>query len=192
MGEGPADRLSDEGLLAGVALGDGQCAAAFVRRFQARVYGLALGIVSDRALAEDVAQEAFLRSWRHAGAFDPRKGSVAGWLLAITRNLAIDKLRLRRADPADPEALLGLAGADPRRQPDELAVGADDASRLRAAISELPPDQRRALVLAVFQGRTAQEVAEAEGIPLGTAKTRIRAAMSKLRVALVDGEAAWA
>src|SRR5438093_8086474 len=87
-------RASDDGLLAGLAAGDPQAAATFVRRYQARVFGLALSIVGVPAVAEEVAQEAFVRAWRFAGGYDPRRGEVAGWLLAIARNLAIDAARL--------------------------------------------------------------------------------------------------
>src|SRR5213083_1259414 len=95
--------VSDETLLAGLASGEHDAAVAFVRRFQRRVFGLALAILGDPAAAEDVAQEAFARAWRHAAAYDPRRGPVANWLLVITRNLAVDAARLRRALPIDPD-----------------------------------------------------------------------------------------
>jgi RNA polymerase sigma-70 factor (ECF subfamily) len=176
---------SDEALLAGLGSGDGDAAAAFLDRFSGRVHGLALGLLGDRAAAEEVAQEAFLRAWRHAGAFDARRGSVTTWLLTITRNLAIDALRVRRTLPADPSTLLDLRAAD-GPGPDDLAGTADDVSRLTAALSRLPEDQRRAIVLARFHGCTAAEVGRLEGIPLGTAKTRIRTALLRLRDVLAE------
>lgn len=182
------DGLSDEALLTGVALGDEAMVLAFVRRFQARAYGLALSMVGEPGLAEEIAQEAFLRVWRHAAIFDARRGSVVTWLLSITRNLAIDSLRLRRTTPIDPEALLGLAALPTADTPDEAAVRADEISRLRGAFAGLPPEQRRAVMLAAFYGRTAEEIGETEGIPLGTAKSRIRAGMSKLRADLSQEE----
>src|SRR5687768_17663637 len=93
---------SDDTLLASFALGDPDAAAAFIRRYQGRVYGLARSMVGDPDLAEDVAQEAFLRAWRNAQAYDSRRGSVHTWMLVITRSLAIDAMRLRRAQPVDP------------------------------------------------------------------------------------------
>ena len=96
---------SDEALVAGLANGDREAAAAFVRRFQKRVYGLALSIVGDAGTAEDVAQEAFTRAWRRADGYDARRGRVLTWLLTITRSAAIDVVRLRRAQPMDPELL---------------------------------------------------------------------------------------
>jgi RNA polymerase sigma-70 factor (ECF subfamily) len=184
------DALSDEALLAGLGTGESETGAAFVRRFQRRVFGLALSIVSDAGLAEDVAQEAMAKAWRHAQAYDSRRGSVATWLLTITRNLAIDALRLRRAQPTDPEALVALELPSTADDPVELASRQDDATRIRAAVGELPMDQRRALVMAVFHGRTAKEISATEDIPLGTAKTRIRSGLLKLRATLVEQGAA--
>ena len=187
------DALSDESLLAGLAVGDGDAGTAFVRRHQRRVYGLALRLVGDAALAEDVAQEAFARAWRHAGAYDSRRGSVTTWLLTITRNLAIDSLRVRRVDPLDPDDVAALAAGGggfggvngPVASPED-GVAVDDLARLKAAVAGLPVDQRRALVLAAWYGRTAKEISASEGIPVGTAKTRIRAGMLKLRASLVE------
>lgn len=178
---------SNEALLAGFVTGDPDAAAAFIRRFQRRVYGLARTIVGDAALAEDVAQEAFVRAWRHGLAYDPRRASVPTWLLTITRNLAIDSVRLRRPQPIDPDAIAQLGWeAGEGGSPSAAAEAHDEEGRLRAAIRLLPEDQRRALVLAAIGGRTAKEISESEGIPIGTAKTRIRAGMIKLRATLAN------
>jgi RNA polymerase sigma factor (sigma-70 family) len=180
---------SDEALLAGFATGDPGTAAAFVRRFQGRVYGLALTIVRQPAIAEEVAQETFARVFRHAGNYDARKGRVSTWLLSIARNLAIDVTRMRRLDPVDPEVIaaeLSLTSQEPAA--DEMALQPDEREQLRSAISELPDDQRRALVLAAYMGRTAREISDLDDVPLGTVKTRIRTAMIKLRDELEVGE----
>jgi RNA polymerase sigma factor (sigma-70 family) len=180
---------SDEALLAGFATGDPDSAAAFVRRFQGRVYGLALTIVRDPPVAEDVAQETFARVWRHAGGYDPRRGRVASWLLTITRNLAVDATRVRRVQPADPEVIAAeLALSAPVSGPEEIEPAPDERERLRRAIAELPDSQRSALVLAAYLGRTAAEISEQQGVPLGTVKTRIRAAMLKLRSRMEVGD----
>ena len=174
--------LSDESLVAGMAAGDTDAATAFVRRFQRRVFGLACAVVGDRGAAEDVAQEAFLRAWRSASGYDARRGSVAAWLLTITRNHAIDTIRMRSSQPLDPgllEAKLDLH-SQPRSDVDALP----DTERVRAALAELPAKQRRALVLAVYFGRTALEISTLDGVPLGTVKTRIRAGLMKLRASL--------
>lgn len=176
--------VSDESLLAGLGTGDSDAVTAFIRRFQRRIYGLALTIVGDPTLAEDIAQETVVRAWRHAQTYDPRRGPVAAWLLSICRNLAIDTLRPRRAEPFDPDMFLTMQIPSVGIEPADAAVRSDDAARLRAAIGRLPDDQRRSLVLAAFYGRTAREISEADGIPLGTAKTRIRTAMIKVRDAM--------
>jgi RNA polymerase sigma-70 factor (ECF subfamily) len=181
-------RASDEALLAGLAGGDPEAAVAFVRRFQRRVFGLAATIVGDRALAEDVAQEALVRAWRHAGAFDARRGSVATWLLTITRNLAVDTIRAARATPVADDVL--LAALPPSGDgPGDASVSADELRRVAAALGAMPEEQRRALLLARLRGHTAAEIAASEGIPLGTAKTRIRTALLRLRDELHSEEA---
>jgi RNA polymerase sigma factor (sigma-70 family) len=179
---------SDEALLAGYATGDPRTAAAFVRRFQGRVYGLALTIVRQPAIAEEVAQETFVRVFRHAGNYDARKGRVSTWLLSIARNLAIDVTRMRRLDPVDPDVIsaeLSFASQEPGV--DERDLQPDEREQLRSAITELPDDQRRALVLAAYTGRTAREISDLDDVPLGTVKTRIRTAMLKLRDELEVG-----
>jgi RNA polymerase sigma factor (sigma-70 family) len=180
--------VSDDALVAGLAAGDQDAASAFVRRFQRRVFGLARTIVADDRAAEDIAQEAFVRAWKHAAAYDPRRGSVVGWLLTITRNLAIDSVRVRRPIAFDPASLLGFDQPSRERDPPEMAQLSEDTDRMRAALARLPEEQRRAIVLAGLMGYTAREVGELEDIPLGTAKTRIRTALIRLRAALVTEE----
>ena len=173
---------SDEALLAGFATGDPGTAAAFVRRFQGRVYGLALTIVRQPPIAEEVAQETFARVFRHAGNYDARKGRVSTWLLSIARNLAIDVTRMKRLDPVDPEVIAAEVSLTSHEPPaDEMGMQPDERDQLRSAITELPDDQKRALVLAAYMGRTAREISDLDDVPLGTVKTRIRTAMLKLR-----------
>jgi RNA polymerase sigma-70 factor (ECF subfamily) len=178
------DAVSDEALLAGLAAGDPDAASAFVGRYQRRVFGLASTIVRDRGLAEDVAQEALLRAWRHAASFDARRGTVTTWVLAITRNLAIDTIRVRRPTAVDPASLPGLDLALANPSPDEIPGFHDDVDQVRAALGDLPEEQQRALVMAGLLGYTAREISEIEDIPLGTAKTRIRTALIRVRRAL--------
>jgi RNA polymerase sigma-70 factor (ECF subfamily) len=181
-----ASGLTDEALLAGVAHGDEEALVAFVRRYQKRVFGLALSMLGDVGAAEEVAQEALIRVWRHAPVFDARRGSVTTWVLTIARNLSIDALRLRRAVPTDPDDFLAQGLVSNEGLPEEAALVGDAAPALRTALAALPSEQRRALVLAAVYGRTAAEISESESIPLGTAKTRIRTGMSKLRTAMTD------
>jgi RNA polymerase sigma factor (sigma-70 family) len=179
----PVEALPDETLLAGLGTGDADIAVAFVRRFQRAVFGVAIAVLSDPRLAEDVAQQTFERAWRHAQVYDARRGSVRTWLSTIAHNLAIDAVRARKQVPVDPAELTSLLGTV-RDTPERRAVASEDAEELRAEIAQLPRDQARAVVLAGIYGMTAKQIAEQEGIPLGTAKTRIRTAMEKLRVRL--------
>ena len=182
-------RLTDEALLAGFAVGDAGAAETFISRFQGRVYGVALAITRDARLAEDLAQEAFMRAWRHAETFDPRRGSVATWLSVITRNVAVDTMRTQpRSDAVDPDELEWLLPPAREADPADATVRASDVDWLRRALDDVPDEQRRAVVLAGVLGLTAQDVADHEGIPLGTAKSRIRLAMDKLRHARADAE----
>lgn len=175
----------DDALLAGMAAGDRVAAAVFVRRHAAAVTGVAFHIVRDRVVAEDVAQETFLRAWRAAATYDPRRGSAKAWLLSISRNAAIDLVRVRQAAPLSPDAVAGLlAGEALLGAPDEGLVAEADAAEVRRALDRLPDEQRRAILLAAVAGRSAAEVGEIEGIPVGTAKTRIRAALMRMRDSL--------
>jgi RNA polymerase sigma factor (sigma-70 family) len=175
----------DDALLAGMAAGDREAAAIFVGRHAAAVTGAAYQVVRDRAMAEDVAQEAFLKAWRAAGTYDPRRGSARTWLLSISRNAAIDVVRVRRAAPLSPDAVTGLLGSDAiLAAPDDRLVEQAETVEVRQALDRLPEDQRRAVLLAAVAGLSAAEVGEIEGIPLGTAKSRIRTALMRMRDAL--------
>jgi RNA polymerase sigma-70 factor (ECF subfamily) len=183
----PVGRLPDEALLSGLATGDPELAATFVRRFQHTVFGVAIAVLGDPQLAEDVAQQTFERAWRHAQIYDSRRGSVTTWLTAIAHNLAIDVARARRPVPVAPEdldTLLDVVTDTPT--PEQLALADDASATLRSAVARLPREQGRALVMAGIYGMTARQIADVEQIPLGTAKTRIRAAMGKLRSTLVS------
>jgi RNA polymerase sigma factor (sigma-70 family) len=179
----PAEHMEDDALLAGLGAGGHEVGLAFVRRFQRHVFGVALAVVGDPGLAEDVAQQTFERAWRRADRFDASRGSVRTWLTTIAHNLAIDAVRTRKPTPVDPTDLIRLLGTA-NDEPERRSLRAESVAELRAAIGELPIEQGRAVVMAGVYGMTAQEVADADGIPLGTAKTRIRSAMIKLRQAL--------
>jgi RNA polymerase sigma factor (sigma-70 family) len=183
-----SERQADEGLLAGLGAGDAELAVAFVRRFQRIVFGVALAVTGDPGTAEDVAQQAFEQAWRHASLYDSRRGSVRAWLTTITHNLAIDVVRARSALPMDPDDLPVLLAAM-TESPERLAVANDSAAGLRRALTRLPPPQARAVAMSGIYGMTAKQVADTEGIPLGTAKTRIRDGMQRLRAAFLPEEA---
>ncbi|WP_408052388.1 RNA polymerase sigma factor [Streptomyces sp. HO565] len=175
--------MPDDALLAGLTTGDPEFAVAFVRRFQHKVFGVAITVTGDAQLAEDVAQQTFEQAWRHAQVYDSRRGSVRTWLTAIAHNLAIDAVRSRRAVPVDPSRMAPLMETI-TETPERLAMADEESAELRRAIAQLPPGQARAIVMAGVYGLTAQQVADLEQVPLGTAKTRIRTALAKLREAM--------
>ncbi len=165
----------------GLGRGDPGAEITFVRRYQRRVYGLALSIVGDPTQAEEVAREALIRGLRHAGSYHACRGSVSSWMLTITRSLAVDTLRRSGAEPADPRALLSLNQPTQAPIPEEATTVADETNRVRTALFDLPVEQRRALVLAAFYGMTAREISQTEAIPLATAKTRVRSGLTMVQ-----------
>jgi RNA polymerase sigma factor (sigma-70 family) len=186
MGTAP-DGLPDETLLAGLGAGDADLSLAFVRRFQRIVFGVAMSVIRDPAAAEEVAQQAIEQAWRHAQVYDSRRGSVRTWLTTITHNLAVDVLRSRTATPVDPDDLSAVLTAV-TDTPERVAVAHDRAAGLRRELGRLPAPQARAVAMAGIYGMTAREIADTEGVPLGTAKTRIRDGMQKLRAAYLPEE----
>jgi RNA polymerase sigma factor (sigma-70 family) len=156
------------------------------RRFARLIFGLAAQTLG-RAAAEDLVQDVFVAVWRNAGRFDPGRGTVRSWLLQIAHFRILNELRRRSRQPeivADPEGLLlaGLPASDPG--PAEATWQQDRRAVLRSAFDELPPPQRAALSLAFLDDLTHEQVAAELGLPLGTAKTRIRAGLQKLRSTL--------
>jgi RNA polymerase sigma-70 factor (ECF subfamily) len=158
--------------------------AAFARLYDAtasRAVGLAVRVVRDPAQAEEVAQEAFLEIWRTSGRFDPAKGSPLGWLLTIVHRKAVDRVRSAEASTRRD------ATYHQRNQPvdhdstAEAAQASLEARRVRQALTSLTPVQREALELAYFGGYTHTEVATMLQLPVGTAKTRIRDGLIRLR-----------
>jgi len=141
------------------------------------------GAEDAEGLRAEKVQSPDVRAWRHAETYDPRRGRVLNWLLGIARNVAIDAVRLKRADPLDPDVLAAAVLAKGDADPGD-ATGFADRQRIREAMRALPADQRRALFLSAYLGRTASEIGVLEDIPLGTAKTRIRSAMIRLRAEL--------
>lgn len=177
--EARREDVADDMLLAGLGVGDPVAARAFITRFDHTVFGVALAVCGDPEMAEDIAQQAFEHAWRHAKTYDARRGSVGAWLRGITHNLAVDAVRIRRQVPVtdhDLQVLLGAAADDPEAR----AVAADAGGDLRRALESLAPEQARTVVLAALYGMSAAQIAESESIPLGTAKTRLRAGLTKL------------
>jgi RNA polymerase sigma-70 factor (ECF subfamily) len=172
---------SDEALLAGYTSGDGDAAVLFVRRFQDRVFGLALLLMRDRVGAEEVAQDAMVRTWRYGDSYDPRRGTVLAWLLAIVRNVALDHLRVDGRRPEEPRPELPFALLVDDTDLGELTARDDDVAHIVAAMQALPVEQREAVAAVTLYGLSGREYSETAGLPLGTVKTRIRLGLRKLR-----------
>jgi len=168
------------------AAGDRGAAERLYEAYASRIYGLGLVMLGNEASAEDLVQDTFVKLWRSADRFDQARGRLDTWVLLVARSLAIDALRRRVLEARTAEAARPGADASQEPGPDELAETGDLAARARRAMTTLSPGQRAALELAYFGGKTSAEVAELEGIPLGTAKTRIRTALLKLREALEE------
>ena len=171
---------SDVELLNSIARGDEQALASLYDRYNLILFSLILRILHSREEAEDVLQEVFLQVWSRAADFDQTRGRPFTWLVTLARSRAIDRLRsLGSRDRAALEAT--------RETTDEVQDATDDVIRseegeiVRRALAELPEEQRRALLLAYFEGLTQSEIAARLGSPLGTVKTRMRSGMIKLR-----------
>jgi RNA polymerase sigma-70 factor (ECF subfamily) len=170
--------------------------AVFTRVYDehaASVYGAALRVLGNPATAQDVAQDVFLRVWRRPNAFDARRGDLGAYLRLMARSRALDLWREgQAAGRAGDRLKLVVAAApahDERARPDERVVRDEEGGAVRAALSELPEAQREAVVLAYWGGLTAEQVAQRVGVPLGTAKSRIRLGLTRLRAACATSEA---
>jgi RNA polymerase sigma factor (sigma-70 family) len=179
----PLAQVPDEALLALVARGDDSALAELYDRFGGVAYGLAYRIVRDAVLTQDAVQEAFLAAWRTAVSFDPARGSASTWLLTLVHRRAVDLVRRedrRRGVSIDD---LPVPAGDAT---DETAEVRERRRVVQAALAELPPEQRQALELAYYGGLTQSELAERLGVPLGTVKSRMFAALAKLRELLEE------
>jgi len=158
--------LTDGDSLEAIAQGDEHSLASLYDRYHRLAFSLALRVVNDRGRAEDVVQDAFLSVWRKAGSYSVGRGSVKTWLTSIVRNRAIDVVRARRESDGDDEAvLLGLRDSSPSVI--EQVTASLDRETVRAAITDLPVEQRNAIAMAYFEGRSHSEIAGMTGIPLG-------------------------
>jgi RNA polymerase sigma-70 factor, ECF subfamily len=166
------------------AAGDRQAAERLYDRFAPRVYGLGLVMLGNEASAEDLVQDTFVKMFRNAGRYDAARGALDTWVLLMARNLAIDSIRRRVIEARTLETTRHRGEAADEPGPEDAAETQDLVDRARRAMSDLSDGERAALELAYFGGKTSAEVAELEGVPLGTAKTRIRTALLKLRRSL--------
>jgi len=183
--------LHDDGLLAQrIRSGDRVALGEVYDRHASAAMAVALRVVADREQAEDVVHDAFVAIWQKIDHFDPARGSLRSWIVTIVRNRAIDRLRGTRPSieigEADDRSML-QSGPNPTW---DGAVARLGAAQLRAALDGLPAEQRQAIELAYFGGRTYREIATLTGVPLGTATGRLRLALARLRELLRQSDAA--
>jgi len=170
--------------------GDREALGELYDRYASVALATALRVVTDREQAEDLVHDTFVAVWQKIDRFDPMRGSLRAWLLTIVRNRSIDRIRAQRptlaVDDADEQSLL-RSSSNPTW---EAAIARRSADELRSALEALPTEQREAIELAYFGGRTYREIAVLTNVPLGTANGRLRLALAKLREALQMTDAA--
>jgi RNA polymerase sigma-70 factor (ECF subfamily) len=173
-----------QALLPRIAGGDEQAFAELYDFSAGSAYSLALYVVRDAQAAEDVVQDAFISIWRMAGSYDPRRGSVKGWVLTVVRNRGVDHLRRLSACPRATVDIGTIdVGGSPEAVWDEV-VRSVDSELVQEALCSLPAEQRQVIEIAYFRGLSQQEIAAELRLPLGTVKGRMRLALSKLRTSL--------
>lgn len=179
-----ANRKLIASALARVPRGDRDALQTVYRLASAKLFGVALRILGERSEAEDVLQDVFVTIWRKAGDFDAGRASPMTWLIAITRNRAIDRLRATKASrqmsPIDDANEI----ADTAPMTDNTLISAQDNARLHGCLDTLANDERAALRGAFFDGNTYEDLAVRTNVPLATMKSRIRRAMIKLKSCL--------
>jgi RNA polymerase sigma-70 factor (ECF subfamily) len=163
-----------EGLLAG----DDAAIRAIYGRFGRPIYSMGLRLLGSREAAEELTQDVFLTAWRKAARFDPARGRLSTWLMTIAHNLAVDRLRRETGVTRPTLVLVDEVPDTPGVAEEEHVIERDAALR---AIESLSDAEKRLIARTYFRGLTAREIAEADGIPLGTVKTRLRSALIKVR-----------
>jgi RNA polymerase sigma-70 factor (ECF subfamily) len=172
----------DRALLRAVAARDKEALRQLYARHSAVLFALALKVLSDRAEAEDVLQEAFVQIWKTAGSFDEGRGKPLGWLIMLTRGRAIDRLRSRKTRTHVAESIAkDTSQAAGSTTPADEAQASEAQRTVRNALKSLPSEQRAPIEMAYFGGLTQFEIAQQLSQPLGTVKTRMQNGMMRLR-----------
>ena len=177
-GEAMLDDAEISELLSRCALGERRAFARLYEVAAPKLYGVGLRILGNRGDAEEAAQEAFVKIWHSAGRYRAGRGSAGGWIVAIARNTAIDRLRSRRAPTRDIADMVDLA--DPGPTPEASAATADDRRRIDRCLGQLPPDRARAVRAAYVEGHSYDELARHFEVPLNTMRTWLRRALIAL------------
>src|SRR5260370_10169443 len=178
---GPQEVTKDAALVLRLRAGDESAMEQLYDRYSGIVYSVALRVLNDTGAAEDVLQEVFMQRSRNPGVVDSSRGSLGAWLSVIARNRAIDALRKRKPVIDFENVILSVECNLESEAGRKVSI-----EKARAALTKVPADQRKALELAFFQGLTHTEIAAKTGEPLGTIKTRIRAALTALRKAMTE------
>jgi len=180
-------QASDSLLVERIMAGDENALAALYDRYAGMLFAMLVRILRDASAAEEVLQDLFLQLWRGASRFDASRGSMAAWLLVIGRNRALSRLRgkARHEILADSEEFSIETVPSPGNLEND-AARAQLMQRLQGAMAALPSEQREAVELAYFEGMTQTEIAARVGCPLGTVKSRVRAAMQTLKQVFDD------
>ena len=181
------ESLDDHQLIQRISQVDKDALEALYVRYQTPVYSLAMFMLKQPALAEEVTQDIFLNIWLKAGSFNAERGQPKGWIMSVAHHKIVDVIRSRRrmivnTDPADYETLdlLPAGGASTEAQVEQTL----ERERIMRALATIPESQKEVIVLAYFGGFSQSEMAERLDQPLGTIKTRVRLAMQKLRTVL--------
>jgi RNA polymerase sigma-70 factor, ECF subfamily len=177
--------LKDEEVLARLQAGESWAMSVLYDRYARLVFSLALKVLNDREVAEEVVQEVFVKVWRRAGDYHVERGKFSSWLGGIAQHHAIDELRRRSVRPSaagDENAAADVADDEPA--PYERAVQSIEHQQITDALKCIPDEQRYPIELAYFEGLTQQQIADRLQQPLGTIKTRMRLGMQKLKTLL--------
>ncbi len=171
-----------EGLILDVAQGDQRAFLSLYDATSAKLFGICLRILNNKADAEDVLQEVFVKIWRNAGRYRANGLSPMTWLITVARNAAIDRLRTRKVQTEDSEALERVPDAAP--SPEASAIASSEAKRIAACLAELQPDRADAVCGAYLNGLSYQDLASKYGVPLNTMRTWLRRSLQKLKECL--------
>jgi RNA polymerase sigma-70 factor, ECF subfamily len=163
-------------------------AAALYDRYASRIYGLGLLLLGNKSDAEDLVQDTFLKVWRRGSSFDPQRGPLDAWILLNARSLAIDLLRRRTLEARSLSSGRWRPDATDEPSPESYAEHRDLMQRARNAMDRLPQGQRSAVELSYLGQRSSTQVAELQGIPPGTVKSRTRRGIATLRQTLAEDE----